>query len=100
MTRLDVLDTLPRIKVCTAYKIDGKTVDNFPADIEALAKAQPVYEELPGWEKPIGDVRIFKELPFKAQKYVKRIEELIGSPVSIIGVGKRREQTIQRQSVF
>ena len=100
LTRLDVLDTLPRIKVCTAYKIDGKTVDNFPADIEALAKAQPVYEELPGWEKPIGDVRIFKELPFKAQKYVKRIEELIGSPVSIIGVGKRREQTIQRQSVF
>lgn len=100
LTRLDVLDNLSRIKICVAYKIDGNTVENFPADIDALGRAQPVYEELPGWEKPIGNVRIYKELPVKAQRYVKRIEELIDCQASLISVGKRREQTIQRHSIF
>ena len=100
ITRLDVLDKLPRIKICTGYKINRETIENFPASAAILEKCQPVYEELPGWEKPTGNIRIYKELPPKAQRYVKRLEELIGCPASLISVGKRREQTIVRKSIF
>lgn len=100
ITRLDVLDKLPRIKICTAYKVNGETIENFPASAAILEKCQPVYEELPGWEKPTNNIRISKELPPKAQRYVKRLEELIGCPASLISVGQRREQTIVRKSVF
>ncbi|MCK4273870.1 MAG: adenylosuccinate synthase [Dehalococcoidales bacterium] len=100
ITRLDVLDKLPRIKICTGYKINGEKIENFPASAITLEKCQPVYEELPGWEKLTGNVRIYKELPSKAQRYVKRLEELIGCPASLISVGQRREQTIVRKSIF
>jgi adenylosuccinate synthase len=100
ITRLDILDVLPFIKICVGYKLDGKTIDNFPANVTVLEKCQPVYEELPGWEKPISDVRKFKDLPPNAQRYVKRLEELIGCPSSLISVGKSREQTIVRKSIF
>ena len=88
ITRLDILDSLPKLKICTGYKLDGKTIDNFPASITDLEKCQPVYEELPGWEKPTSDVRKFKDLPANAQRYVKRLEELIGCPASLISVGQ------------
>jgi adenylosuccinate synthase len=100
VTRLDVLDKLPRLRICTSYRIDGETVTHFPATIKHLEKAQPVYEELPGWEKSTENVRFFKELPLRAQKYIKRLEELIGCPVYLISVGQRREQTIVRKSIF
>jgi adenylosuccinate synthase len=100
ITRLDVLDTLPRVSICTGYKLDGKTIDYFPSSIPALEKCQPVYEEMAGWEKPIGGVRIFSELPTRAQRYIRRLEELIGCPASLISVGKRREQTIVRKKIF
>jgi adenylosuccinate synthase len=100
ITRLDVLDKLPRLKICTNYKINGETIENFPASAVTLEKCQPVYEELPGWEKPTSNVRIFKELPVKAQKYIRRLEELTGCPASLVSVGQRREQTIIRKSIF
>jgi adenylosuccinate synthase len=100
ITRLDILDRLPRLKICTAYKIDGQVIKRFPASITILEKCQPVYEEMPGWETPTGNVRIFKELPFKAQKYVRKLEELIGCHACLISVGPRREQTIVRKSIF
>ena len=100
ITRLDVLDELPQLKICTGYKVNGETIDNFPASITTLEKCQPIYEELPGWEKPIGDVRLFNDLPPEAQRYVRRLEELIGCPASLISVGKRREQTIQTMPIF
>jgi len=100
VTRLDVMDTLPRLKICTGYKVNGKTITDFPASIATLEKCQPVYEELPGWEKPTDSVRIFTDLPVKAQKYVKRLEQLVGCPASLISVGKRREDTIVRRSIF
>ncbi|MFC1970362.1 adenylosuccinate synthase, partial [Chloroflexota bacterium] len=96
ITRLDVLDTQPRLKICTGYMLDGKTIDYFPAGITALERCQPVYEEMPGWESSTGDARQFDRLPPKAQSYVNRLEELIGCPASIVSVGERREQTIQR----
>jgi len=100
ITRLDILDVLPKLKICTAYKIDGETIDNFPASVAILEKCVPVYEELDGWEKPTSDARKFKDLPQNAQRYVKRLEELTGCPASLISVGKHREQTIVRKSIF
>ena len=100
ITRLDILDTLPQLKICTAYQLDGKTIDYFPASIPTLEKCRPVYEELPGWEKPTGAIRLFKDLPPNARKYIKRLEELIGCPANMISVGQQREQTVVRKSVF
>ena len=100
VTRLDVLDKLPRLKICTGYKVDGQVIDNFPASITTLAKCQPVYEEMAGWEQPTEKCRIFHELPMKARKYINRLEDLIGCPVSHISVGQRREETIVRESGF
>src|SRR4030042_265219 len=100
ITRLDVLDKLPRLRICTGYKVDGKVIDNFPASTATLVKCQPVYEDLPGWQKTTGKTRVFNDLPVKAQKYIKRLEELVGCPVSHISIGQRREETIVRKPVF
>lgn len=94
ITRLDIFDTLDTIKVCTAYTVDGRRLESFPASIDVLERCQPVYEEMPGWRSPTHDVRRFEELPPAAQNYVRRIESLVGSPVSLVSVGPRREQTI------
>jgi adenylosuccinate synthase len=100
ITRLDILDTLPQLKICTGYKLDGRTVDDFPASVAVLAKCQPVYEEMPGWQKPTGAIRLFKDLPANTRKYIKRLEELIGCPVILISVGQQRDQTIVRKQIF
>jgi adenylosuccinate synthase len=89
-----------QLKICTGYKIDGKTINDFPASVTVLEKCRPVYEELPGWQKPTSDVRLFKDLPVNARKYIKRLEELVGCSSSLISVGQRRDQTIVRKSVF
>ncbi len=100
ITRLDVLDTLPQLKICVAYKLDGRTIDYFPASIPRLEKCQPVYEELPGWQTPTVDIRKFEKLPREARQYVNRLEEIIGCPASLVSVGRSREQTIVRQPIF
>ncbi len=100
ITRLDILDIFPAVKICTAYKLDGQTIDYFPASIASLENCQPVYEELPGWERPTGNARTFKDLPVQAQNYVKRLEELIGCPASLISVGARREETIVLKTIL
>jgi len=100
ITRLDVLDTLPQLKICVAYKLDGRTIDYFPASIPRLEKCQPVYEELPGWQTPTVDIRKFENLPPEARQYVNRLEEIIGCPASLVSVGRSREQTIVRQTIF
>ena len=100
ITRLDILDTLPKLKICTGYFLDGSATDYFPASIKELERCQPVYEEMPGWQKPTGEARKFKELPVNAQKYINRLEELVGVPAHTISIGKRREQTIIRKAIF
>jgi adenylosuccinate synthase len=100
ITRLDVLDKMPQIKICTHYKLDGKTIEHFPASIPELERCQPVYEELPGWESDTNGIRDFDKLPVNARNYLLRLEELLSRPVSLISVGKSREQTVVRQSVF
>ena len=100
ITRLDILDSLPSLKICVGYELNGKTINNFPASVNDLGKCQPVYEELPGWQAPITDIRRFEQLPAATRKYVLRLEELISSPVSLICVGPRREQAIFKQPVL
>ena len=100
ITRLDVLDALPKLKVCVAYKLNGKTIDYFLASVSDLAKCQPVYEELDGWQANTTNVREFDELPAKAKRYVTRLEELVNCPVNIVCVGPAREQTIQVRPIL
>jgi adenylosuccinate synthase len=94
LTRLDILDIMPSIKVCTGYKVDGMTLTDPPSSPSVLARCEPVYEELAGWEGDISEIRRFEELPAGARSYVRRLEELIGCPASVVSVGPSREQTI------
>lgn len=100
LTRLDVLDEMETVKVCVGYQIGNKTVDRFPADVEALEGCQPIYEELPGWQTPTSDIRDAKKLPRNAMRYVKKLESLIGCPFHIISIGPRREQSITVKKII
>jgi adenylosuccinate synthase len=100
LTRLDILDMLPSIKICTGYKIGNLPSEHFPFSSSVLEQCEPVYEELPGWQSPTGDVRKFSKLPVPARKYIARIQELLSSPVDIVSVGAEREQTIMVKSLF
>ncbi len=99
LTRLDVLDAFDSLKICTGYKLNGDIVRNFPSDIAVLGKCQPVYEELPGWQTPISDIRHHNQLPSQARRYVARLEELLSCPVSVISVGASRDQSIMVKQV-
>lgn len=94
VTKLDVLDTLARIPVCVGYEIEGVLLDRVPAWSDNLQKVRPVYEELAGWQQPLGEVQQWSQLPPAAQAYVEKIAELAGVPVTMISVGPSREQTI------
>lgn len=94
LTRLDILDDQPSVRICVAYEVDGKRLDSFPASTEVLQRCHPIYEELPGWQTPTGGVRRREQLPSAAARYVGRLEELIGAPVELIGVGEERHRTI------
>jgi adenylosuccinate synthase len=95
LTHLDVFDNFPSIKICTTYQFNGETLNYFPSDSSILGKCQPVYEELPGWQESISEIRDFEKLPAAAHHYIARLEELLSCPISFISVGPRREQTIQ-----
>uniref|UniRef100_A0A8C1YRU7 Adenylosuccinate synthetase n=1 Tax=Cyprinus carpio TaxID=7962 RepID=A0A8C1YRU7_CYPCA len=95
LTKLDILDVLPEIKVGVAYKVDGEIIPHFPANQEVLQKVEVQYETLPGWKTDTSAARTFDELPENAQKYVCYIEDHLGVPVKWIGVGKSRESMIQ-----
>ncbi len=92
---LDVLSGLAEVKICTAYRIDGETRTHFPSDSFDLQRCEPVYETLPGWTEDISTCRKLADLPAAARRYVDRISELAGLPVSYVSVGPDREQTIQ-----
>jgi len=100
LTRLDVLDTLPQLKICVGYKLDRQKIDYFPGSAIILEKCQPIYEELPGWQTPISDIRDYEQLPLQARQYVTRVEELISCPVNLISVGQAREQAIFKMPIL
>ncbi len=94
ITKLDVLDGLDTIKICTSYKCNGDIIDFFPSDMDMLGNCVPVYEELPGWKESTRNIRSYDKLPEAAKKYISRIEELTLAPVKIVSVGAKREETI------
>jgi adenylosuccinate synthase len=95
VTKLDVLSSLDKVPVCVAYEVDGRRYDEIPMTQTEFHHAKPVYEYLDGWWEDISKARSFSDLPKAAQDYVKAIEDLSGAPVSAIGVGPRRDQTLQ-----
>lgn len=91
---LDVLTGLKTVKICKAYKLDGKEIDYYPASLKELDRCEPVYEELPGWDEDITGVKKFEDLPVNAQNYLKRVSELSEVPLATVSVGADRIQTI------
>jgi adenylosuccinate synthase len=94
VTKLDVLDTLERVAICTGYEYDGDLHTEFPGDITALEKIVPRYEWLDGWQRSTGDVRKLEDLPATARAYLDRLEELIETRITYVSVGTRRDQII------
>lgn len=100
VTRLDILDTLPSLKICVGYKLDGKDIDYFPSSVAALDRCQPVYEELPGWMADTTHIRVYEQLPLHAREYISRLEDFICCPASVVCVGPERDQAIFRKPLF
>jgi adenylosuccinate synthase len=100
VTKLDIFDELPEIKICIAYELNGKRIEYFPNTTKELAACKPIYETLPGWKCDTTGVRKFEDLPLAAQRYVLRLEELCGVPVSVVTIGPSREQIIVRRPMF
>ncbi|MQS09066.1 adenylosuccinate synthase [Streptomyces alkaliphilus] len=98
LTKLDVLTGWERIPVCVAYEIDGRRVDEMPYSQTDFHHAKPIYEYLPGWSESITGAKTLEDLPANARAYVKALEEMSGAPISAIGVGPGREETIQLRS--
>lgn len=100
LTKLDVLDGLPSLKLCTGYLVDGKAVDVFPVGAEEAERCQPVYEEMPGWTETTVGAKRMEDLPANARAYVARIEQLIGVPIDMVSTGPDREETIVLRHPF
>jgi adenylosuccinate synthase len=96
LTKLDVLDDLPEIKICTAYRFEGEVLTEFPSDIGVLEKCEPIYETMPGWRTSTVGMRDFAQLPPEAQAYVARISDLVAGDVGIVSTGQDRNHTIIR----
>ena len=93
LNKIDVLKDLEKVKICVGYKFNGEVIKYFPASLEDLEKCEPVYEEMEGWGD-ISNVKSYAELPQSAKNYVKRIEELIGCKISMVGIGPNRDQNL------
>jgi len=100
LTKLDALDELDRIRICTAYKYKGEIFKTFPEETEILAEAEPVYEEVDGWKESTSHAKVFDQLPATAQKYIKRIEELLDTEIQIISVGQMRDDVFILKEPF
>ncbi|MGO4213123.1 adenylosuccinate synthase [Terriglobus sp. 2YAB30_2] len=94
VTKMDVLDSLKEIPVCTAYKLDGKVIDTIPADVRGLEALEPVYTTLPGWAESTEGITEFDKLPKKAQEYLKFLEKETGAKIGMVSTGPDREQTM------
>ena len=94
LTKLDVLSGFPSVKICTGYRADGEVFEEFPPHQSLFHRAEPILEELEGWSEEIGAVRSFEDLPGPARKYVDRVGEIAGVPISVVSVGPAREQSL------
>lgn len=94
ITLLDVLQDFATVKICHSYMINGKVYEQFPPDTESLGIAEPIYDELPGWQEDITQIKNYADLPLNARSYIKEIEKLLNVKVSMVSVGAQRDQTI------
>ncbi|MBS0651877.1 MAG: adenylosuccinate synthase [Verrucomicrobia bacterium] len=100
ITKLDILDALETIKICTGYRLEGKVLKTPPPIVEDLERVEPIYETLPGWKTSTKDVSDFSQLPVNARRYIERIQELVGAPIHIVSMGPERHRTIFLQKFF
>lgn len=100
VTKLDVLDDVDTVKICTGYEYRGQAFNEFPADLKALAECKPVYIEMPGWKQDITKIRDYDSLPKNAKAFLEKLEEVAGVKIAIVAVGPGREQTIVRSEIF
>jgi adenylosuccinate synthase len=100
ITKLDVLDTFPKIKICTAYNLHGETIHTLPATLSDLAACEPIYEEVDGWQTSTAGIYNYDDLPSAAKAYLKRLEELLETPIAMISVSPQRGKTIQVMDVL
>ena len=100
LTKMDVLDGMKELKVCTGYRINGEMIDHLPASTLKQDLVEPVYETMEGWSDSTFGARSWADLPATAIKYVRRIEELIGAPVALLSTSPEREDTILVQDPF
>jgi adenylosuccinate synthase len=100
ITKLDVLDSFPTIKICTAYQLRGKMIHTWPANLNDLAACEPVYEEVEGWQCSTSDIGAYDELPQAAKNYLKRLEELLETPIAMISVSPQRGKTIKVKDIL
>jgi adenylosuccinate synthase len=100
ITKLDVLNDFGTIRICVGYRADGKVFHHVPSNLELLKRSEPVYEELKGWKTEIKGARDFKDLPPDARRYLKRIEKLIGTRMTMISVGSERSETVRVRNPF
>jgi adenylosuccinate synthase len=96
LTKLDVLDGLEQIQICTAYQCGSRALEDMPSDVGQLAACRPMYETWQGWSTPTKGVRRFEDLPEPARRYIARLEEVSGVPAAIISTGSERDDTIVR----
>jgi adenylosuccinate synthase len=96
LNKLDILSGIPTIRLCVAYDAGGRRVEHWPSSASAIADARPIYEEFPGWEEPIHDVRALGDLPENARRYLTALEAMAGVPIVLVSVGPERTQTIER----
>jgi adenylosuccinate synthase len=94
ITKLDVFDDFDEIKVCIGYEYKGKGLKSFPADVRSLEHITPVYESFAGWKKPLSGITSYTRLPDTTRRYIEAIAHLTGTPVWLVSVGPRRDQTI------
>jgi adenylosuccinate synthase len=96
LTKLDVLDGLETIEICTGYRIGDRTVSEFPSDLNTCGPITPIYESWPGWQTPTKGARDYAQLPAEARRYIARLEEVSGVPVGLVSTGSDRDETIIR----
>jgi adenylosuccinate synthase len=100
ITKLDVLDGLETIRLCVGYKLDGKTLDVLPRGAESVSRCEPIYEDFPCWKGTTFGIREWDKLPNEAQKFLRRIEEVVGKPIAMVSTGPERDETILLQHPF
>ncbi len=100
ITKLDVLDALPRLKICVGYRLHDTKLEHPPANMTVFDRVEPIYEELPGWQTPTSGVRRFDQLPEQAQAYIARLCELIGAQIGMVSIGPARDQIINVTELF